>query len=290
MRGSAIRHLAITDDSAVVAAAFFEKRVQIWSWKTKQQLGEFETKLDFGGERLALTPDGRICIAASFHRRLAAYSVPDGRALWMKTDLGQVQYVTLSASGREIYCGIESSSLLIIETETGATIQKVRGASKVFASQVSPHLLVARKDKFLVQGANQVEIPAISFGLISAAFSPDAVCLSEPRTGVRCMDLASGSLLWHHETIGANHLVFSPADNRFYCVGTMNPAQENVSLIRLASSLMDCDSVTAMRQSWTAAFSPSGAVVVTVDGEVYETATGGLIALLDFPQRDYPDA
>ncbi len=36
MRDSAIRHLAITDESAIVAAALFEKTVQIWSWKTGQ--------------------------------------------------------------------------------------------------------------------------------------------------------------------------------------------------------------------------------------------------------------
>ena len=56
MQDSAIQHLAITDESSIVAAALFEKTVQIWSWKTGQQLGEFQTMLDFGGRRLALNP------------------------------------------------------------------------------------------------------------------------------------------------------------------------------------------------------------------------------------------
>jgi hypothetical protein len=56
MQDSAIRHLAITDKSSIVAAALFKKTVQIWSWRTGQQLGEFQTMLDFGGRRLALNP------------------------------------------------------------------------------------------------------------------------------------------------------------------------------------------------------------------------------------------
>jgi hypothetical protein len=36
MQDSAIRHLAITDESSIVAAALFKKTVQIWSWSAKR--------------------------------------------------------------------------------------------------------------------------------------------------------------------------------------------------------------------------------------------------------------
>jgi hypothetical protein len=110
---------------------FFESRIQIWSWRTRQQLSEFETILDFGGRRLALTPDGGVCIAGSFHHGLAAYSVPEGRVLWHRRDLRKVQLVTLSASGREIYCGVDGPSVQIIEAETGSSLGKLAGASEI---------------------------------------------------------------------------------------------------------------------------------------------------------------
>src|SRR5580693_1986124 len=113
MRKSAIQELAIIDEPPIAAASFLETRVQIWSWKTSQLLGEFETILDLGGQRLALTPNGRMCIAGSYRHGLAAYSVTDGHLLWHRKDLRKVQLVNLSASGSEIYCGDERPSVHI---------------------------------------------------------------------------------------------------------------------------------------------------------------------------------
>jgi hypothetical protein len=81
MQGSAIRELALSEESGLLAAAFFDKRIQIWSWKTGELLGDFKTVYSFGGHRLLLTADGSICIAAGWGRGLAAYSAPDGTLL-----------------------------------------------------------------------------------------------------------------------------------------------------------------------------------------------------------------
>src|SRR6185437_4208152 len=116
MQSSAIRHLAIADESQIVAAAFFEKTVQIWSWKSGQLLGEFQTVMDAYGRRLALTPDGRVCIAGAWGklgrgaRGLAAYSVPDGKVLWNRADIRHIQRVSTGSSGKRIYCSVDDSS------------------------------------------------------------------------------------------------------------------------------------------------------------------------------------
>ena len=291
MRKSAIRHLAITDEPAIVAAAFFESKVQIWSWKTSQQIGEFETILDFGGRRLALSPDGRICITGSYSRGLAAYSIPDGRLLWHRRDLRKLQLIYLNALGSEIYCGDDRPSVHIIETETGNSLGKVARADRIVPSQTGPHQLVSRRqDAYTVTGPGEFAISAVSFGLLDAAFSPEAVCLAEPKTGIRCIDLVSGSVLWHHQTLGANHLAFNSLDMRFYCVGGLDTEPHESSLIRLASNLYDCERVVTLSHSYVAAFSPSGANLITMGGEVYESSTGNLLTILEVPQRDYPDA
>jgi hypothetical protein len=144
MLASSIRHLAITDECSIVAAALFEKTVQIWSWKTGKQLGEFQTMLDFGGKRLALTPDGAACIVGAWGQRgrgprgLAAYSVPDGKVIWNRVEIDHIQYVKVSGSGQEIYCGVEGSSAYIIDVATGET--RVRGAIKIVGSIHKAHL------------------------------------------------------------------------------------------------------------------------------------------------------
>lgn len=304
MRNSAIRHLAITDESTIVAAALFEKTVQIWSWKTGQQLGEFQTMLDFGGRRLALTPDGSACIVGAWGQRgdggrgLAAYSIPDGGILWNRTDIRHTQCVRVSGSGREIYCGVEGSSAHIIETATGATLGRVRSASEIIGSRYASHQLIVQKKRYSVRGGSEFEIQPASFALLDAAFSPEAVCLSEPKNamhpreeigGIRMIDLVTGETQWHLD-LGSNHLAFNSADQKFYCVAVARMAPHNRSLIRLAGSLLECDQILSLGRGWEEAFSPSGQVLVTAQGDVYESSTGTLLSHLDFPQRDYPDA
>jgi hypothetical protein len=291
MRDSVIRHLAICDESPIIAAAFFESVVQIWSWKTGQKLGEFESILDFGGSRLALSRTGKFCITGSWRKGLAAYTTPDGGVLWHRKDIRQVQRIALSTSGREVYCGIESSKVLIINAETGETLKEIRRASSIVPSQAGPHELVVRRgDRYVVRGSNEQEIPAISFALLSAAFSPGSVCISEPKTGSRCIDLASGQQLWHHETMGANHVAYNTSDRRFYCIAVADIPPHNRSLVRLSRDLLECERVLALGPCWEDAFSPSGTLLVTKDGDVWETSSGNLIVHLDFPQRDYPDS
>ena len=290
MTRSAIRHLAILDDPAILAAAYFEKTVQIWSWNTREQIGEFKSILDFGGRRLALTPDGRKCIVGSFSRGLAAYSIPDGKLLWHRRDLRKVQYVNVCASGSEIFCGVERPAVQIIGAESGESLGEITRADRVTPSYVGPHRLVIRREKSytVLWAGKSLEIPAISFSLLSAAFSAEAVCLSEPRTGIRCIDLASGSVLWHLPNLGANEVAFNKSDQRFYCYGGLDAEPFKTDLIRLANGLIDCDTIDIISRSHLGVFTSSGSVLANADGEIYETSSGNLLSLLEFPQLDTP--
>jgi hypothetical protein len=134
----------------------------------------------------------------------------------------------------------------------------------------------------------------MSFALLDAVFSPTALCLSDP--GIRLIDLNTGLGLWHLD-IGSNHLAFNSSDQRFYCVGSTFPgripnAPDRNSLLRLASSIQECDEVVTLGAgaSWGTAFAQSGRVFATTQGDVFETSTGARLAHLDFPGRDYPEA
>jgi hypothetical protein len=66
MRASSIRHLRLLTSLRLSLRHCLRKPFKIWSWKTGQQLGEFQTMLDFGGKGLALTPDGSSCIVGAW--------------------------------------------------------------------------------------------------------------------------------------------------------------------------------------------------------------------------------
>jgi WD40 repeat protein len=289
MRDSAIRHLAACDKSSLVAAAFFESTVQIWNWDQSRQVGEFETILDFGGRRLTLTAEGSICITASWTRGLCGYSVPNGDCLWRRPDLTQVQLLTLSPSGREINCGFDKGDLAVIDVNTGTLLKTVQNARGIFCSRVAHHELIQEKKRYRIVGDQEFHIPAKSFALHDAVFSPETVCLSEPKVGVSCIDLQSGTQLWQHPDLWTNHLAFATADFNFYCVALKHDPPNDRSLVRIAPTLMDCDQLAFIGPCWESAFSQSGNVLVTVRGDVYETCTGRLLSQLNFPQCDYPD-
>jgi hypothetical protein len=222
MRDSAIRHLAACDESSLIAAALFESTVQIWNRDKAQQIGEFETVLDFGGRRLALAAGGSICVTGSWTHGLAAYSVPDGGCLWQRPDLVQVQLLTLSASGQEVNCGFEKRPLAVIDVKTGTIVRTVKNASRIVCSRFGSCQLVQERKRYRVVGEHAFEIAAMSFSLHDAALSPEAVCISVAEAGVRCIELTSGNQLWHHPDLWTNHLALATADFNFYCVAMMH--------------------------------------------------------------------
>jgi hypothetical protein len=132
---------------------------------------------------------------------------------------------------------------------------------------------------------------------MDAAFSPDAVCVAEPKNGlnpseqiggIRLIDLSTGEQRWHLD-LHAPHLAYNSEDHRFYCVSRLLVEPHTWSLIRLGSKILKPDKVRDLVGSWEHAFTPSGRALVTSTGDVYETSTGVLLSHLDFPQRDYPD-
>lgn len=304
MQASAIRHLAVSNDAAIIAAACFEKTVQIWSGQTGQQIGEFNTLLDFGGQRLALTPDGTTCIAGAWGklgrgpRGLAAYSVPDGKLLWNRHEIRHIQYVSILDAGRKIFCGTDNTAAQIIETATGNMIEKIKAARKLWESPNETHqLLVKKGPRYYVRGQNKFEIRPLSFALHGAAFSPEAVCISEPRDGLHpdntiggtsLIDLATGELRRHLD-INPAPLAYNQSDGKFYGVTLSRSSPRQRTLVCFGNALETHEDVASLGACWVQAISPAGNLLVTNEGGIYATSTGELRMRLDFPSCDYPD-
>ena len=62
-------------------------------------------------------------------------------------------------------------------------------------------------------------MPKLSFAVLDAAFSPDALCLTEAAGVVRCVDLELGIERWRYVPPKSHHLIFlsyNHADHSFY--------------------------------------------------------------------------
>jgi hypothetical protein len=238
---------------------------------------------------LSLTAGGTTCVTGSWCHGLAAYSLPNGECLWRRPDLTKIQLLTTSASGQEIYSGFDKGPVAAVDGSTEDVSRPVTNALRLFSSRITRYELLQERDQYRITREHESDIPAKSFTLHDAALSPEAVCLSEPNVGIRCIEVKSGTQLWHHPDLWTDHLVLATKDSNFYCVAMMHTPPKDCSLVRLAPNLIECDQVASLGSCWEAAFSASGNVLVTMRGDVYDTCAGRLLAQLDFPQCDYPD-
>jgi hypothetical protein len=284
MHHTAIRHLAACE-GPLLAAALFESTVQIWNWVEACKIGEFETILDFGGRRLALATNGSICITGSWTRGLAAYGVPDGKLLWHRRDFSEVQHLTLSPSEDMVYCGFERHPLAVVDADTGRTVDVIEHALSVVCCRQGRSRLIEERGRYRIEGSRVFNVPPIS-ALVDVALSPDAACLCESNDGTRCIDLNSGELLWHHQSLSYCHATFNYSDWNFYCAAATNASARDWSLIRLAPRLLDCDRVARLGPCFEAIFARSGELLITRRGEIYETSTGRMVFKLNFPEQE----
>ncbi|PYX54240.1 MAG: hypothetical protein DMG76_22510 [Acidobacteria bacterium] len=66
MRASAIRYLSTRRFSHRLAAAFWEKTVQIWDLDLREQVSQFDTGMTDSSNQLHLDPNGERGVAAAW--------------------------------------------------------------------------------------------------------------------------------------------------------------------------------------------------------------------------------
>lgn len=147
MNSYAIRHFASTWSGSVIAAGEFERTVHVWDLNGPCRLATFPTILDFGGKRLAVTPEGTNCIAAAYHvEGIAAYAVPEGREIWRRKDLKKTQTLRVSLDGRRVYACLERRGCQVLHRETGRTLKAWAGVRDVWESPYEPLMLLEKTD------------------------------------------------------------------------------------------------------------------------------------------------
>ena len=128
-----IRHIAAPYDGELVVTGRFERRVDVWSLRTGRSLVGFDTVLDFGGQRLALSSQTGICLAAAHRAQgVAAYGLADGRLIWRRADLEGIQQITVSPDGRTAYCCFDDRPCEVIAVAQGRTVRTLHGVRRLW--------------------------------------------------------------------------------------------------------------------------------------------------------------
>jgi WD40 repeat protein len=275
MKASAVRCMAASNRSARVAAAFFERQVQIWDVEKGKCVNEFETLFSFGGPRLSLDPLGERCLAAAWkagkHGGVACYETNTGKLIWHRQDLRRTQRVRFSCEGETLWCVPDSGPTKLLDAASGKTLDALTDLRNIFDSEYSP---------------GTVQIPRLTFAILDVTFGPESLALSEVGSPVRCINSSTGIELWRHSPGKHIHFLslwYRQTDRNFYGVQWKGSFR---SLVRLDANSGE-PGVIRQLNSWDEVHCLKLDCIVTSSGAVLDLSDGKLLTRLQFPETDY---
>jgi hypothetical protein len=197
-----IRHVSTSFQGNIIAVAEFEKKVQIVDVLKQKVISEFETVLDFGGRRLAITETGEICICGCWERfGICGYETSTGRMIWKREDLKKVQKIEIIRSNiNAVFAQFASGVSRFLDIKTGNDILELRGVKNYYESRFQPVNVYDRSAKIEITDrqthAVLAKIEHQSFAILDVAFSPDSVLISEAGGPLSCYYTNNGELKW----------------------------------------------------------------------------------------------
>jgi WD40 repeat protein len=282
-----IRHFASSWSGSVVAAAEFEHTVHVWDVGAQIHLATFPTIMDFGGTRIAITPDGKNCIAAAYHvEGIAAYAASDGAEIWRRKDLKKTQTLRVSLDGRRVYACFDNRSCQVLDRETGKTIKTWAGVRDVWESPYQPTMLLEKRALVLQTPEERkiASIPAESFAVLCIAFGPGLVCVSESGGPLRCLDTETGAERWRFQERGQHFLELAFAEQAQVFVGVCWPYERGgvFRLLRFEPQSGVASEVAELGKAGDFEFCLRGSRLMSSDGPVIDSTTGSSVGRLAF--------
>jgi hypothetical protein len=204
----------VARSAPIAAEANWKGRdIRIWNISTGEKLSEFVTVHD-GQARLAISSTGERLVAANWRKGknagVACYETASGQVLWHRTDLGQIQHMSFSASDAWVWCCVESRPVHCPDARSGELLKKWRGVRDAIDSPHSPHVLALGEGGYAIGYENKgVQVRRLTRSRLNAAFSPDTVAICEyeqlPRPGyvvqgyIRCIVNQTGKERWRYK-------------------------------------------------------------------------------------------
>lgn len=293
MLASAIFELASSQDGALIAAALFEKTVQVWNVTSKSKVCELATIFCGGANNLAVDKTVLVAGLSNPKGRVIAYEVPSGNKLWERS-LTYPSSLRFDSCGEHILCTTNHRSVVRLEASTGATIEVFEKTEKYvedsdgrtlkYPTLKGKPVLVSTKD-------SSFDIGCLGFGLLDAKFLPDSVCMSEANGPVRCISCVTGRLEWTFDPGVRSHVLrlhYSPRLGALWGVlaNFMEKRLGSRQLVQFDITGGSCTPICDLR-SWADVFSDQADQLVTSEGAIRDLANGNLIGQLAFPMRDY---
>jgi WD40 repeat protein len=274
-----IRNIAAARDVPVVAIGAWEHEVEVWDAASAIRTAAFNTALESGGRRLAVSHDGtRVAAAAYREHGLSVFDVNSGRLVWTRKDLQGIQTLTWSRDGSRLYCGLDVNSLHEIDIATGQTLEKLKNVRTRVDSPFDNAFLLDGKNLKVNTTRGLSFLPRReTFCVLDASFSPDELAISESGGSIRIFSLLSGAEIARHNPptgVHALNLAYAGGSGAFFALLWPYQNGGSKSLVRLDISDGSVNSVADLGQPAETEFSASLSAMVCSTGELVDVHSG----------------
>jgi len=296
MRASAIRYLSTCRFSHRLAAAFWEKTVQIWDLDLREQVSQFDTVMTDGSNQLHLDPNGERGVVAAWSAGakggVACCEIPTGKLIWHRADLKRSQGISFSTDGQSVWFEPNEGRVQRLDALTGDTIEALTGIQHIHLSPYSSEVLIEKRSgEYVLRGVKDFAIPKITFAILDVVFGPESLCLTESGGPVRCIDCRSGVELWRYEPGTKTHalrLWYREPDGHYYGVQWQYHSGGPHKVLRFEGGSGQVGEICQL-DSWEEAVCSGLDCIVASSGEIVSLSNGRLIGRLNFPQLEYPN-
>jgi WD40 repeat protein len=293
MIASAIRELAASRNPSWVAAACFERTIQIWDMEQQKKLNDVSTVFCGGARNLAVAPLANMLVAGtSVDGKVAGYELPSGDMLW-EVGFDCPSSLRFHPSGESILCTKDRHSVCRLDVTSGTILDVLEGVSHYIEGLTGDVFTVrvkkGGKSFHFITKDQSFEITRAGFALLDVQFSPYGLCLSEARGPVRFLSRVDGLVQWQFHPGTDSHVTklhYSPTMGAFFGVLRDLTRKQVTRLVSLdavtGASTFVCD-----LDSWEEVFLDRDQLI-TSNGEIRDLASGARIGQLSFPMREYP--
>lgn len=301
-------HIEPSYDGSVVAVGDFSRRVQIWSIPTRSKIAEFETVLEGGGERLAISQDGNKCGAGAYDGSslaenryvggsVALYDSSNGNLLWQNKKIRRVQTLRFSIhDSGSLLAGFDDQPFHVIDAEDGTISDKLRGVRAVHESPFGNLQLREYDAQYVLFDSgrdNKIgKLPKSSFSTLDVAFGTTSVIVSEAAGTVRCFNQTSCTQKWEYipdEGSAALRIHYSEEIGEIVCcVKAQSRSPVFESLIWLdedTGKVIKNKRMEGEQRGADSVFVGRAGLLITSSGDLIDIQTGERTAQIEFPRE-----
>jgi hypothetical protein len=188
---------------------------KIWSFINREEIVAFDTRIDAGGDRMALamTPTPLLITGAYDVHGVSGYDALTGEPLWQRKDLKGIQYLRWIPGNGDtplVGAGFDTKPFLILNGLTGEVIRSLRGYRRLYPSGYSHFVLgITSSEGRLISMTDwsvQWKYRLQSHAVLDATVSNNYVIFSEAGANLRCFNM-KGDHQWELKPPSGSHFI-----------------------------------------------------------------------------------